>query len=162
MSGLHFFSLFISFGFTTLFLVYALGVEENTQCFSNSTNIPLPIRILDSDVNVSARFQVLLVLGAVTFLLDVIRSIFAICFYRYLNQRDFCLKKILAILVSLLQLTNLVLLHVFRLSHSGRVCTLVLQERGRLLWGLLITIWSIMGLLGGLAAAAFIYEKVRK
>ena len=152
----------ISSGFITLLLVYALGIEENTQCFSNSTNIPFPIRIQDSDVNVSARFQVLLVLGAVSFVLDVIRPIFAMCFDRYLNQRSFCLKKILAILVSLFQLTNLVLLHVFRLSHSGRVCTLVLQERGRLLWGLLITIWSIMGLLGGLAAPAFIYKKVCK
>ena len=159
---MHFYSLFISFGFATLFLVYALGVDEDTQCFSNSTNFPLPIRILDSDVNVSFRFQLLLILGASTFILDVLRSLFAICFYRYLHLRDYHLKNILTILVTLLHLTNLVLLHLFRLSHSGRVCTLVLQKRGRLLWGLLITIWSLLGGLGGLAVVAVIYERVRK
>ena len=83
----------------------------------------MAVRLSDSDVDVSFRFSLLLALCAGCFALDVVRSIFAICFYRYLHARDYFMKNFLAVIVSVFHLINCVFMHLFRLSHSGRVCS---------------------------------------
>ena len=147
--------------FLILFWWYAKGVEYGDTCYASKDSDLLVLSTTNGAVEVNSNFQTLLNLYSWSTILDVSRELLAAFFYK-------CKLNILGLPICILglnifvQLAAMIINHVYRLNHVGKVCSGdyltkeekalqatqddYLLQRGKFLWILLIIYWVIFGL----------------
>eukprot|EP00350_Pseudokeronopsis_sp_OXSARD2_P014015 CAMPEP_0170542904 /NCGR_PEP_ID=MMETSP0211-20121228/2192_1 /TAXON_ID=311385 /ORGANISM="Pseudokeronopsis sp., Strain OXSARD2" /LENGTH=194 /DNA_ID=CAMNT_0010846125 /DNA_START=9 /DNA_END=593 /DNA_ORIENTATION=- len=147
--------------FLILFWYYAKSVEVDSLCYASKTSDVLVVPTASGAVEVNSNFTTLLNLYAWSTILDVTRELLAAFFYK-------CNLAILGLPICILglnifvQFAAMIVNHVYRLNHVGKVCAgdylskedkalesyqdSYLLQRGKFLWILLIIYWVIIGL----------------
>ncbi|CDW74568.1 UNKNOWN [Stylonychia lemnae] len=155
-----------------LFFHYTYNVEVKNTCTAIDSSDTASYK--DGDVDASQKFQTVLMMYTWTFFIGIIRE-----FLRTTNDKlnSDIVKGVINFffLAELVQLAALIMMHVYRLQHSGKVCAgdylnddefekadegnLYLISRGKFLWGWLILNWTILGLCGCLNITIFMCKK---
>ena len=150
---------------TILFFYYAFKKEVGVPCFAeDGSNFPVTNVEQQFNVrNVAYDYDVVLKLYAFSMLADCLREIVGAIYYKT-GIADLAKIRNILNLAHLVQFSAMIILHVYRLRHTGKVCagdflsaeelakpenqTLYLDERGSFLYGLLIFYWVCFGLIG--------------
>ena len=109
--------------FTILFFYYGYKVEtvNTVTCYADDSNTPVPQGTAKS-TDVSKDFNTLIMLYAYTSLIDTIREIFEVAYYKTRTAAFLKIRNILS-LCHIVQFAALVMSHVYRLRHAGKVCS---------------------------------------
>ena len=167
-------STLISGIFIWLFWYYANDVEHGMTCWAvDGSNVPVKADTPDAH-EVNGRFQTLLDLYAWCTILDAVRELLAAIYFK--TSANFLLLPICLLkLNGFVQFAAMIMNHVYRLDHGGKVCSadyipkeergselnqaIYMDHRGKLLWVLLIIYWIGFGLIcccGSLAVIALL------
>ena len=131
-----------------VFIIYAFGVEADQSCYTYETGETRSIPLNEDDRDVSISFQVVILGSAATCVIDFIARFVRL---RATSQTT----KMKAGLITFLYLFSIIgffiAIHVVRFSDSGVMCSeTLLQQRGNLLLGYVIIVWTlILGILVG-------------
>jgi hypothetical protein len=171
-------STIISLIFVYLFWYWAQKVEKNNECYVISgSNVPVAAGTADS-YNVNQKFQVMFNLYAWATILDAVREFLAALFFKF--QLLFLVVPICLLnLNGFVQFAAMIINHVYRLDHGGKVCsgdyltseakqfeevngTTYMISRGYFLWVLLVIYWVIFALVCcGFTLAVVTISKLR-
>ena len=119
----HIGTIIISGGMTFLYYYYLYKVEVENQCYSISTdNIPYPTQKDANYHSVSSDFHIMLSMLFYLSLIDTVREIL-IFIYLQTAIRGFLMPAKVLNLTHIVSFAAWIMMQVYRLRHSGRVCS---------------------------------------
>jgi uncharacterized membrane protein YbhN (UPF0104 family) len=162
------------------FFHYTYKVEVGESCWADgSSNKPVPAPTETAPnghaVNVADNFKIVLELSTWTILVSIVQELLRMLNFKL--EAPFLNTVIQTLgLAWIVQFVAFIMMHVYRLRHTGKVCagdylteeewqkedlSLYLDRRGEFLWGWLLANWIVLGLACciGCAAVAFLLKK---
>ena len=163
MSGPTIFcSLLINGGLTFMFFYFLYDIEKGQACYANTDSSindgsPIYSDLLNFTIDVAYNFKILLIIYASIYAIEIARLFFTVM-YENAKVGFFGLFANLLKLNGLLMLAAWIMMMVYRLRHSGWVCSgyyyegddslnWYLVKRGRLFLALILVSWILIGLM---------------
>ena len=105
---------------TGLFIAFSLFVESDLKCFANRTS-EKPVQ-WNAGIEMNELYQWNLNVGIATGVIELIRNSVNICLKCVNKKRVAVVFQLLGIFTVISFLFNLVLMHLYYFSHTGKVC----------------------------------------